>query len=189
MNLIEVNWWGLFPVVSQPCVCVCRLHRLVAQTVSTRHLVNCPVHNVIGVFRQPRDCATMRSFTVSTIPIGARSVGLASSPPPTLDDTWQSTPACVTTSVMSVLRSFAVRGAWNDISAVVIRNAGLFVDAQFSVVTLGLEAPCNCCCWSVPRISDQLLWKLNTSLCAVRDECDSFLIIFYVLPHDVWRNL
>ena len=134
MNLIEANWWGLFPVVSQskPCVCVCRLQRLVAQTVSARHLVNCPVHNVIGVFRQPKGCASMRPCTVATTPIGARSVGWAASPTQTSDATWQSTPAYATTSVMSVPRSLVVRGAWNDISVVAIRN--LLVDAHASVL-------------------------------------------------------
>ena len=101
----------VFPVVSQPCICVCRLQRLVAQAVLVLHLVTCRVHNVNEVFRQPKGCATMRPCTVATTPIGARSVGWAASPPPTLDATWQSTPAYATSSVMSVLRSFAVLGA------------------------------------------------------------------------------
>ena len=124
----DISHWGVVFQLSPNRVCVCRPQRIVAQAVSARHLVNCRVHNVIGLFRRPKGCAIMRPCTLATTPIGTRSGVWAASPPLTLDATWQSILAYATTSVPSVLRRLAVLGAWKDISVVVIRN--LFVDAQ-----------------------------------------------------------
>ena len=83
--------------------CVCRLQRLVTQTLASHRLVNTRACNVVGALHESMVSTNMRPpYTVATIPTGVSSVARVVARPLVLSATSQNTRVYANTDALCV---------------------------------------------------------------------------------------